>query len=295
MATTVSGQNLYLWRKEAFLQAVTANVSVKEVDWLLQEITTLDSLTLRLESFQNYPNITIAYSLTQLTQLWQQRIKDRVPIQYLVGGTNWRNWNLAVAPGVLIPRPETELIIEIIQRVDLSQQSETHLVDLGTGSGAIAIALAATFPKAQIHAVDISPQALEIARKNAQKTGKANRIKFYQGSWYSPLTHLKEKITAIVANPPYIPTAELSQLQPEVYQHEPHLALDGGKDGLDAVRHLITESPQYLHSQGVWLVEIMLGQAPKVVDMLSAQGDYYGIETIRDLSGIERFVLAYRK
>lgn len=295
MTTTVSGQNLYLWRKEAFLQAVTANVSVKEVDWLLQEITTLDSLTLRLESFQNYPNIAIAYSLTQLTQLWQKRIKDRVPIQYLVGGTNWRNWHLFVAPGVLIPRPETELIIEIIQKVGLSQQLETHLVDLGTGSGAIAIALTQTFPQAQVHAVDISPQALKIAQENAQKTDTATKIKFYQGSWYSPLTHLKGKITAMVANPPYIPTAELSQLQPEVYQHEPHLALDGGKDGLDAVRRLIAVSPQYLHSQGVWLVEIMAGQAPDVVAMLSAQGDYYNIKIICDLSGIERFVLAHRK
>ena len=293
--TTVSGKDLYLWRQSAKKQAIAAQVSAQEVDWLLQEITTLDSLALRLESFQNYSEIAIAYSLPRLSQLWQQRLDNHFPLQYLVGQTTWRNWRLLVAPGVLIPRPETELMIEIVQQIKLTQQIQTNWVDLGTGSGAIAIALAAAFPQAQIHAVDLSSPALEIARRNANLTNQAHKIQFYQGSWWQPLSHLRGKVTGMISNPPYIPTQDLPQLQPEVFQHEPHLALDGGKDGLAAIAHLVATAPQYLRSQGVWLSEIMAGQASDVVKMLSAQGDYYDIEVIKDLSGIERFVLAYRQ
>ena len=296
---TVSGKQLCLWRKKAQAQAIAFKVSVKEVDWLLQEVTTLDSLTLRLESFENYSTIVLTHSLPELTQLWQQRLQNYLPLQYLVGKSNWRNWQLKVSPAVLIPRPETELIIEIVQGANVIKQpfgkQPSHWVDLGTGSGAIAIALAASFPPATIHAVDISSQALEIARQNAAIAGLAANIKFYQGSWWSPLQHLQGKVTGMISNPPYIPTSELPQLQPEVFHHEPHLALDGGKDGLDAIRHLVAVSPQYLHSGGIWLIEMMAGQAGDVVAMLSARGDYHNIEVIRDLADIDRFVLAYRK
>lgn len=293
--TTVSGQELCLWRKEARSMAIAAKVSVKEVDWLLQQVTPLDSLTLRLESFQQYPTVEVTHSLPQLTRLWQQRLENYLPVQYLVGQTSWRNWQLKVSPAVLIPRPETELAIEIVQRANVPHLSVSHWVDLGTGSGAIAIGLAASFPEAIVHGVDLSPEALSIAQENAAIANLAAKIKFYQGSWWSPLPHLKGKVTGMISNPPYIPTAQLPQLQPEVFQHEPHLALDGGQDGLSAIRHLVTVSPQYLHSGGVWLIEMMAGQAQDVVAMLSAQGDYRDFEVIQDLAGIERFVLAYRQ
>ena len=291
--TTVSGKELFLWRKQALALAIAAKVSVKEVDWLLQEVTSLDSLTLRLESFQNLSAIAVTHSLPELTLLWQQRLQNYLPVQYLVGKTNWRNWQLKVSPAVLIPRPETELIIEIV-RDRFPQQAINHWVDLGTGSGAIAIGLAASFPDAIVHAVDVSSKALEIARQNALMAG-LTEINFYQGNWWNPLLHLKGKVTAMVSNPPYIPTPQLSQLQPEVFHHEPHLALDGGQDGLDAIRHLVAVSPQYLHSGAIWLVEMMAGQAEAVVAMLSDGGVYHKIEVIRDLAGIERFVLAYRR
>jgi release factor glutamine methyltransferase len=290
-----SGKKLLLWRREAIQQAIAANISVKEVDWLLQEVTNLDSLSLRLESFQDYPTIALTYSLPELTRMWQQRRQNFCPVQYLIGHTTWRNWQLKVSPAVLIPRPETELVIEIVRGLKLPQANMTHWVDLGTGSGAIAIALAANFPQATIHAVDISTQALIIARQNAQVANLAARIHFYQGSWWSPLQHLKGQVTGMISNPPYIPTAELHQLQPEVFHHEPHLALDGGQDGLDAIHHLVTVSPQYIHSGGVWLIEMMAGQAKEVVAMLSAQKSYCDIQVIADLAGIDRFVLARRK
>jgi release factor glutamine methyltransferase len=293
-----SGKKLLLWRREAIKQAIAAKISVKEVDWLLQEVTNLDSLTLRLESFQDYPIVALTHSLPELTRMWQQRRQNFCPVQYLVGHTSWRNWQLKVSPAVLIPRPETELVIEIVRELKLPQGNMTHgthWVDLGTGSGAIAIALAASFPQATIHAVDISTQALVIARQNARIANLAAQINFYQGSWWSPLEHLKGRVTGTISNPPYIPTAELPQLQPEIFHHEPHLALDGGQDGLDAIRHLVSVSPQYLHSGGVWLIEIMAGQAERVVAMLSAQKNYCDIQVVADLAGIDRFVLARRK
>ena len=129
---------------------------------------------------------------------------------------------------------------------------------------------------------------------NAQQLGFADRIQFYQGSWWEPLELLKGQVSGMVANPPYIPSALVPHLQPEVAKHEPNMALDGGSDGLDCIRHLIETSPAYLLSGGVWLIEMMAGQASTVVELLQNQGSYCNIEIHADLAGIERFILAYR-
>lgn len=196
----------------------------------------------------------------------------------------------------MIPRPETECLIDLavaaVQNSDRNLE-QGHWVDLGTGSGAIALGLAAALPAAIIHAVDYSSDALAIAQKNAQNLG-ANSIKFYQGSWWQPLEFLKGQVSGMVANPPYIPTSLVPQLQPEVANHEPFLALDGGSDGLNCIRHLIETSPVYLQPGGVWLIEMMAGQAEIVTELLQNQGNYCNIEIHADLAGIERFALAYR-
>jgi release factor glutamine methyltransferase len=165
-------------------------------------------------------------------------------------------------------------------------------VDLGTGSGAIALGLAKALPKANIHAIDRSAEALAIAKQNAIRHSLENRIKFYQGNWFEPLAMLKGKIAGMVSNPPYIPTAEIEQLQPEVKNCEPQLALDGGSDGLEAIRYLISMAPVYLAIGGYWIVEVMAGQAPTVAKMLARSGSYTQIEIHQDRSGIERFVAA---
>ncbi len=285
-----------MWRKNAITKAIAAQVPVQEIDWLLQQIGYLDSLSLRLESFKNRSVISLSQSIEQLTLLWEKRLTERLPVQYIVGKVPWRNFQLEVSPGVLIPRPETELIIEIAQKANsFPVEAKSHWVDLGTGSGAIALGLASVFPHATIHAVDYSLLALAIAKNNAIKTELSEQIQFYQGNWWNPLQHLQGKIQGMVSNPPYIPSAELPQLQPEVFKHEPHLALDGGIDGLDAIRYLVQTAPEYLVSGGIWLIEMMLGQAAAVVEILSAQGNYQNIEVISDLAGIERFVLAFRR
>jgi release factor glutamine methyltransferase len=216
----------------------------------------------------------------------------------LAGVTPWRHFSLSVSPAVLIPRPETEYLIDLavkaVKNSPTPQLTEGHWADLGTGSGAIALGLAEAFKAATIHAVDCSADALAVAQLNAQQLGFAQRIQFYQGSWWEPLSALKGQISGMVANPPYIPSSWIPQLQPEVANHEPHLALDGGSDGLDCIRQLIKTSPDYLRSGGVWLIEMMAGQADTVTQLLHQQGSYCHIQIISDLAGIDRFALAYR-
>lgn len=296
---TVSGQELALWRDRAKQDAIAAEVASAEVDWLLEEVADLDKLSLRLESFKERSQIYLKQPLSVLSQLWQQRLQERIPVQYLIGIAPWRHFSLKVATGVLIPRPETELLIDLsvraIQASPTLDLASGHWVDLGTGSGAIALGLAEVLPKATIHAVDATAEALTIARQNAIALGFGEqRIDFYQGSWWSPLEALKGQVSGMVSNPPYIPTSEIVRLQPEVAKHEPHLALDGGSDGLDCIRCLVETSPDYLRSGGIWLIEMMAGQSERVVQLLQDRGCYDKIQIFSDFAGIERFALAYR-
>ncbi|MEH1922677.1 peptide chain release factor N(5)-glutamine methyltransferase [Nostoc sp.] len=288
----VSGLQLWQWRNAALEAAIATDVPPTEVDWLLLEVAGLDRLALRLESFKNSPQIQLQLPLEELEQLWQRRLNDRLPVQYITGVTPWRNFKIVVSSAVLIPRPETECLIDLAKAS--ASNTSGNWADLGTGSGAIALGLADVLPKATIHAVDYSVEALAIAQTNADNLGFADRIKFYQGSWWEPLAFLKGQFSGMVSNPPYIPTSTLPTLQPEVVNHEPHLALDGGADGLDCIRHLIEISPSYLQPGGVWLIEMMAGQADTVQELLRNQGNYCNIQIHTDLAGIERFALAYR-
>lgn len=299
LSFTVAGADLWQWRHQAQADAIAAQVPPAEVDWLLRSLTNLEALDLRLESFRTWPTVRLACSVMDLDTRWQQRLVDRIPIQYLVGFTPWRDFVLAVSPDVLIPRPETEGLIDLAatasQTSTVASALDQHWADLGTGSGAIALGLANTFPHAHIHAVDISPAALAIARSNASAYGLSDRIHFYSGSWFEPLTTLKGKLTGLISNPPYIPSPMVLSLQPEVQQHEPHLALDGGADGLTYVRHLIDQAADYLLPDGILMLELMAGQAKIVADLLQQQGHYHQIEIHPDLTSTDRFVLARRR
>jgi release factor glutamine methyltransferase len=282
---------LWAWRRWAQTTATAHDLNAREVDWLLASISNLDRLALRLESNGNR-QIELSLSLDRLTALWQERIDRRTPVQYLIGKTFWRDFELIVSPAVLIPRPETESIIDIAIAASTERQQERNWVDLGTGSGAIAIGLAKSLPQAHIYAIDLSVDALNIARTNAQRLNVSERIEFRQGDWWSPLAELRGRVAAMLSNPPYIPSTEVLQLQPEVVGHEPHLALDGGKDGLQALRILVDSASTYLEPGGLWLVEMMAGQGADVAELLAAHGSYTDIEIIHDLAGLDRFVLA---
>ena len=298
----ITGRELWEWRRWAVKIAegdavgtetdVVERLYQREVDWLLQSVANLDRLTLRLESIAADRSIEISMPLDRLSALWLDRVEQRKPVQYLIGKTFWRDFELVVSPAVLIPRPETESMIDIAIAASDRVQQQGIWVDLGTGSGAIAIGLAKTLPEAMICAVDTSDAALEIAKTNATRLNVSDRIDFSQGSWWSSLGHLKAKVAGMLSNPPYIPSSEVLRLQPEVANHEPHLALDGGLDGLDAIRILVDTAPEYLQPGGIWLIEMMAGQGTAVIELLQQQGSYTDLEIIDDLAGFDRFVLA---
>ena len=295
----VAGQALWQWWQTARQQAKAADIDPLEVDWLLKAVSDVDSLELRLGTFKQRSLNLVNLSLDELAELWRRRVEQRVPVQYLVGWTSWRDLTLKVSPAVLIPRPETELVIDLaVEAVQGSPQGEELRrgiwVDMGTGSGAIALGLAKALPEAQIYAVDVSGDALAIAQENARLNNLEQRITFCQGSWFEPLAEVKGQVAGLVSNPPYIPTATVQALEPEVVNHEPSLALDGGSDGLDAIRELATEAPEYLCSGGFWLAEMMAGQAPAVKALLEQQESYTGVQVHADLAGIDRFGLAFR-
>lgn len=286
--------NFWEWYDRSLLAANQSNVPKYELEWLILNLTSLTKLDLRLRSSNLDHNLT-SELVTKLDQLWQKRLIDRMPVQYLTGSVIWRDLELNVSPDVLIPRPETELIIDIIAEfVNQNQQADFYKygtwVDLGTGSGAIAIALAQQFPHAQIHAIDISEKALEIAKINSHKNHQ--KINFHLGNWFEPLANLNltNQITGMVSNPPYIPSLEVLNLQPEVVNHEPHLALDGGNSGLDSIRELVDIAPKYMVAGGFWIIELMSGQAEIVRSLLQENGKYTNIQIHKDYANIERFV-----
>ncbi|MFM8297514.1 MAG: peptide chain release factor N(5)-glutamine methyltransferase [Microcystis aeruginosa] len=293
MTASISGQELSQWRQQAIADLAQAQLSPKEVDIFLQAVTDLDTLSLRLQSFREREKIPLSYSWSEITKRWQKRLQARVPLQYLLESVVWRNFTLKVSPEVLIPRPETELLIDIVGETVRGDDGGIW-VDLGTGSGAIAIGLASILTKAAIYAVDYSPAALAIAKENIINTGFADRIILKQGSWWTPLEKWKGQISGMLSNPPYIPSAEILDLQIEVREHEPRLALDGGEDGLRSIQYLVATAPDYLRSGGLWLVEMRAGQGEKVAQMLENQGNYRQIQIINDLAGFDRFVLAER-
>lgn len=293
MSASISGQELSQWRQQAIADLEQAQLSPKEVDIFLQAVTDLDTLSLRLQSFREREKIPLSYSWSEITKRWQKRLQARVPLQYLLESVVWRNFTLKVSPEVLIPRPETELLIDIVGETVRGDDGGIW-VDMGTGSGAIAIGLASILTKAEIYAIDYSQTALAIAKENIINTGFADRIILKQGSWWTPLEKWKGQIRGMLSNPPYIPSAEILDLQIEVREHEPRLALDGGEDGLTALRYLVATAPDYLRSGGLWLVEMRAGQGEKVVQMLENQGNYRQIQIINDLAGFDRFVLAER-
>lgn len=305
----VSGAALWQWWRSARQQAETAGVDRVELDWLLRAVADLDGLALRLESFRDRPVVCLTHSLAELEELWSRRICDRTPLQYLIGHTTWRDLAITVTPDVLIPRPETELMIDLVVEAIAQSSLGANLaqgiwVDLGTGSGILAMGLAQAMPQAQVYGVDVSAAALAIAAQNALHNGLTGqepdsgivpRVQWRQGSWFAPLADLAGQVAGMVSNPPYIPRSTIPSLQPEVAHHEPQLALDGGDDGLDSIRVLVATAPDYLQAGGLWLIEMMAGQAEAVTQLLVSHGAYEGIQIRSDLAGIPRFAIAHRR
>lgn len=223
------------------------------------------------------------------------RREKHEPFQFLAGKQEFMSLEFEVGPGVLVPRPETEHLVEaVLDRIADSPRpasGEWLVADVGTGSGAIAVTLASYVNDVRVVATDVSPDALEFARRNAVRHGVADRLDFRLGDGLAPLADRAGEFDILVSNPPYIPTGEIASLDPEVRDFEPRLALDGGEDGL-AILTILARQGLSIVKPGGWLaVEVMAGQAQSVEGLLSS---WQEIEVINDLQGHQRVLLARR-
>ena len=223
---------------------------------------------------------------------WEEVIRRKAagePAQYIIGEQDFYGLTFKVTPAVLIPRPETELLVEaIVQAADrLWPGGAPQAADIGTGSGAIAAALAHLRPSWRISASDISPEALEVAQGNVRRLGLD--VAFKQGNLLEPFAG--EPLDIVVSNPPYIPADTIAHLQPEVRDHEPRGALDGGPDGLAPYRTMMAQLPLLPRPPRLIGFELGMGQAGEVAELLRQAGCWSEIVTIPDLAGIDRHVL----
>lgn len=217
-----------------------------------------------------------------------RRRGQREPLQYVLGTTEFSGLVLKTDRRALIPRPETERLIEIV--VERLTVSPPRILDLGTGTGAIALALAVKFPNAAITAVDRDGAALALAAENAQAAGVGQRVTLIESNWFAALPS-ESRFELIVANPPYLTTAEIAEAAPEVREHEPHAALASGVDGLDDLRQILRGAPAYLAGQGLLAMETGIAQHAALRE-IAAESGFATIESLPDLTGRDRFILA---
>ena len=290
--TCLSGSELQLWRRE---QLLGQQDQAAALDWLLELEAGLLWRELQASYLHPEAPVQLGCSLQRLEQIWQQHCQQQVPLQHLVGRCPWRDFELEVSPAVLIPRQETELLVELAMGCFEASDAPQRWADLGTGSGCLAVALARHWPSSCGWAVDCSREALAVARRNAAALGllQSASVQWCEGLWWQPLQPLAGQLDLVVSNPPYIPSAVVDGLEPVVRDHEPRLALDGGSDGLDALRLIIEAAPQML-APGGWLVlEHHHDQAAAVAELLGAAGLQERRQE-RDLEGQMRFAVARR-
>ena len=268
--------DLVRWTADFFKQHGVPSPRL-DAELLLAHVLDLE----RMDLYLAFDQPVAAGDRARFRELVRRRAKERCPVAYLTGVREFWSMSFRVTPDVLIPRPETETLVRVA--ADLKPR---RLVELGVGSGCVSAALARELPDAEIVALDCSPVALEVARQNLASLGFGERVRLVEASG---LAGLDGCFDLVVSNPPYVQSAEIDGLAPEL-RHEPRVALDGGPDGLHAVRRLCAEAPALLERPGYLALEIGLGQADAVEELLREAGATEA-STFSDLSGIPRVVL----
>lgn len=246
----------------------------------------------RIQVYTRFEEVATEDMRTRFRELIKQRVEG-CPVAYLVGRKDFFSLELEVNRDVLIPRPDTETLVSECLRLAKGLTSPT-ILDVGTGSGNLAVALAKQHKTALVTAIDVSAAALAVARRNAAKHGVAERVRFLEGNVFAPLA-AEERFDFIVSNPPYIPNEDIATLEIGVRDYEPHLALDGGADGFAVFERLIAEAPQHLQPGGYLLIEIGSPQEAPARERLTAHGGYELGKTIFDGSGHPRVLCARLK
>ena len=276
----------------AFLEKCGIDDANIESEIILRHCLSIDKASL----YRDNPVLS-EENLEDIKKILERRIK-REPLQYILGYIEFYGLKIKVGEGVLIPRPETELLVEAILKALSSQLSalskkELRILDLCTGSGCLALVLAKHFPDAKVYGTDISATAIKYAKGNAELNDIRNAV-FMKGSLYEPLKQLISemplKFDVIVSNPPYIKSNDILTLQPEIKNWEPKNALDGGDDGLRYYREILAEAPKYLAMDGFVFLEAGEGQAVDVIKIAENAG-FRKNSAIKDYAGIKRIIV----
>lgn len=253
-----------------------------EADLLLAKVLDLP----RVRLYSSWDRVLTPIELQQYRELIAKRVQGW-PNAYLVGKRAFLSWDFSVTPAVLVPRPETEILVEAVYDRVRSREALVG-VDVGTGSGIIAITLAKLLPQSTWYASDISPEALEVAAVNARNLGVESRITFHSGDLLEPYLKEQLRFDLILANPPYIPTGDLPSLAPEV-QKEPLQALDGGSDGLEVYRRLLPQAVSLLNNDGLIAVEHGYDQRERLEGIFRQAG--LVSNSLKDLAGMDRVLI----
>lgn len=226
-----------------------------------------------------------------------RRRSKREPLQHILGSQEFWGLEFTVTPDVLIPRPETELVVESALALIMDRSAPLTIVDLCTGSGCIAISLAKELIAAHVIAIDSSEQALAMARENARRHAVSDRIRYLEGDLFGPLRELdfRGRIDIIASNPPYIRSGDLNTLQPEVRDFEPEMALISGNEGTELAIKIIRNATEYLKKNGALIMEMGQDQAAALTRVAEATGAYSKLEILKDLAGIDRVIVAQKK
>ncbi len=248
----------------------------------------------KIDLYLNRDRILTAQEQERFGRFVRERLSGK-PVQYIIGSTEFFGLELKVNPSVLIPRPETETLVEVVLE-NLKGITQPRLVDVGTGSGAIAISLAKNLKGSFVYATDVSPEALEVAEQNAKRHHVEGQIEFLRGDLLEPLKSKKldGTINCVVSNPPYVSADEFDSLPKEIRDFEPIVALKTDEEGVSFHRKIAENSLDLLAPNGILALEVGLGQAGKVADLIRSQGRFGKAEIKKDLGGIERIVLARR-
>jgi len=287
---SISVKEFLFWKKKQ----LSKGGDHQSLSLLLDSLGGISTSDLNSFNINHEGNLYLKKNLEFLESVWDEHLLKTCPIQYLCGITFWRNLKLKVTNKVLIPRPETELIVDIVFYLFRRMSERLFFAELGTGSGAISIALALAYPFSHGLATDVDQDALEIATKNYVNSSKKSNLRFYCGNWWSPLESFKGKLDLAISSPPYIPQNTNEKLPKEVKNFEPKIALLGGEDGLKHIREIIQNAPLFLREKGWLILENHFDQGEKV-KQLFIKNKFTSIEIVKDLSGIGRFTIGRYK
>ena len=286
----ISVKEFLLWKKKQ----LSKGGDQQSFAVLMESVGGISASDLNLLSIKPEGNLYLKKKLDFLESVWEHHIFKSYPIQYLCGSTFWRDLELQVTEKVLIPRPETELIVDIVFNLFGKKLQNLFFAELGTGSGAISIALALEYPSWNGIATDIDRDALDIAIKNYTNSSKQSNLQFFCGNWWSPLESFRGKLDFAISNPPYIPKDIYENLPKEVKNFEPKVALLGGEDGLKHIREIIQKAPLFLKEKGWLILENHFDQGENVKQLL-IKNKFTSVEIVNDLSGVGRFTIGRYK